>query len=109
MKECWKQINEYEQDYMISNLGNVSTIKFNGFTKKSQSNHYKGYKIVSLWKNGKRKTFYVHRLVADHFVDGKNNIKNQVNHKNFKKSDNKFNNLEWVSSIENTDHSYFMN
>ena len=109
MIEYWKQIKGYEQDYMISNLGKVASIKRRGFNLMFLSDHYKGYKNVCLWKDGIRRTFYVHRLVADHFVEGKNGIKNQVNHKNFKKKDNNYKNLEWVSSDENYDHAYFLN
>ena len=60
-----------------------------------------GYPTVSIAANGKRKKFLVHRLVARAFVDGYQDGLS-VNHKNCIKTDNRPENLEWVSLAENT-------
>ena len=48
----------------------------------------------------KRKDLYIHRIVAEHFIPNPQN-KNYVNHKNCIRTDNRVENLEWVTSKEN--------
>lgn len=62
----------------------------------------KGYLRINL--NGKVK--FVHSVVANNFLIKPEN-KSQVNHKNGKKTDNRVENLEWVSNQENRDHAVF--
>ena len=64
-----------------------------------------GYHRLSLSKRGKIKSLFVHRLVAGAYVD---NLKNKpfINHIDGDKQNNKVDNLEWVTSHENTVHSY---
>lgn len=109
--EIWKDIKGYEGLYQISNLGNVKSVKrrikysngtivsypekiLKGFISTS------GYKAVDLYENKKKKKFYIHRLVAEAFVDNPLN-KPEVNHINENKLDNRFENLEWCTSSEN--------
>ena len=63
-----------------------------------------GYKYIDLCKNGKIRRFLVHRLVA---LNLKPNLENkeQVNHINGIKTDNRICNLEWVTRSENQLHS----
>lgn len=103
MEEYWKQITGYEQDYMISNLGKVASIK-KGFHLIKLGKHYKGYVTAQLWKDGKRKLQYTHRLVAKEFVYNPDN-KPQVNHIDCKRENNNYKNLEWVTSYENYNHA----
>lgn len=103
MDEYWKQIPGYEQDYMISSYGNVASIK-NGFHLIRLRKHYKGYLTAQLWKDGKRKIFYSHRLVATSFIDNPRK-KPEVNHIDCKRDNNFYKNLEWVTSYENYDHA----
>lgn len=63
-----------------------------------------GYRYVSLSKEGKSRSFYVHRLVSQHFILPIKN-KPQVNHKNGIKTDNRVANLEWCSDRENKKHA----
>ena len=64
----------------------------------------KGYSYTSLMSNGKMKGFQVHRLVAKAFI-GFSRL--TVNHKNGIKHDNRVENLEYVTSKENSRHAYW--
>lgn len=61
-----------------------------------------GYQLITLYK---RKTYSVHRLVAEAFVENPEN-KPEVNHKDSDRANNEANNLEWVTKSENIQHSY---
>jgi hypothetical protein len=74
-------------------------VYLNGKEKK-QSNHSAGYKVV--WLNGKVQ--YVHRLVAEKYIDNPNNLPT-VNHKNGIKNDNRVENLEWTTKRNNCEHA----
>lgn len=93
--------------YKISNMGKVINIKRSKILKPEITKN--GYLRVKLFKNGKMKNFFVHRLVAEYFI--KTNIINhelkyfQVNHKDGNKLNNNYKNLEWCSAKENTIHS----
>lgn len=64
-----------------------------------------GYKQVNLVDdNGKERKKYVHRLVADVFIENNNNLP-EVNHIDGDKANNSISNLEWVSRSENVRHS----
>lgn len=63
-----------------------------------------GYYYVNLRQEGKTKLAYAHRIIAETFVDNHEN-KEQVNHINGNKQDNRIENLEWVTPQENAQHS----
>lgn len=65
-----------------------------------QSLHTKGYKTVSLTKDGKTKTVFVHRIVAEAFIDNPSNLP-FVNHKDEDKTNNFLENLEWCTPSYN--------
>lgn len=104
--EEWRNIEGYD-DYQVSNLGRVKrldVIDSLGHLRKERilksGKDTKGYLRVSLWKNGKGKTFKVHRLVAQAFIDNPYNLP-QVNHKDENPSNNRVENLEWCDAKYN--------
>lgn len=118
MQEIWKPIKGYEGLYEVSNLERVKSLymfRYN-INKKvvekirrnkilTQRIHKTGYKITSLSKDGKRKQFYTHRLVAEAFIP---NIENKpfINHKNCNVQDNSISNLEWCTQKENMQYAW---
>jgi len=115
--ENWKDIIGYEGLYMVSDLGNIKTLKREYFTGEYYSKRVihehllvpaldqKGYLRIGLSKNSKNTTHKVHRIVAIAFIENKSN-KPQVNHKNGIKSDNRALNLEWADNSDNQIHAF---
>lgn len=114
--EVWKDIRGYEKYYQISNLGRVRSldriikdeknnrtfnIKGKIITPTDNGN---GYLIIGLRKNGKRKNKYIHRLVAEAFLD-KCDGQEYINHIDFNKKNNNISNLEWCTQKENINYS----
>ena len=64
-----------------------------------------GYLRVRLQINKKSKTYMVHRLIAYTFLPKKDIENMQINHKNAIKSDNRVENLEWVTPKDNMRHA----
>lgn len=102
-REIFKDIKGYETDYMITSFGRVYSKITNRFLRTSK--HKCGYLKASLSKDGKTRTFLVHRLVASNFLDNPDNLP-EVNHKDGNKENNHIDNLEWVSTSVNTKHAY---
>lgn len=118
-KEIWKDIKNYEGFYQVSNLGRIRSldriiIKKNKYGDISEF-HWQGqimtpcknespYYVIHLKKNNMRKRFYIHRLVAEAFIENIYN-KNVVNHIDHNKHNNTVENLEWVTTKENVNHS----
>lgn len=81
------------------NSGNGGFVYHNGKFLKLKPKHG-GYLDVILRKNKKVYKFSVHRLVAQAFIPEKDLTK-QVHHKNGDPSDNRVENLEWLTQSEN--------
>lgn len=99
--EIWKDIKGYEGLYMISDQGRVYSIRSNIYLAQSETQD--GYLKVKLCRNGQRKTEYIHRLVARHFIDNPKNLP-QVNHKDENRQNNNSSNLEWVTAKDNNNY-----
>jgi hypothetical protein len=95
-KEIWKQKIIEGRNYYISNYGNVKTDR--GLIKPYSDRD--GY--LRFGVNGK--TFGVHRLVAELFISDED-LSLEVNHKDFDRSNNYVENLEWVTHTENVRYS----
>lgn len=100
-KEIWKDIEEYEKLYQVSNLGNIKSLIKNKILKPNITRT--GYLYVNLYKNGIPKHYYIHRLVAKNHLINPNNY-TQINHKSEIKSDNRVENLEWCSNNYNMNY-----
>lgn len=114
-EEVWKSISGYEGIYEVSSLGRIRSldrivVDYRGIKKNVSGKVLKpgltnkGYCIVSLNAVDKRRTFTVHRLVANEFIPNPDN-KPQVNHINGIKEDNCISNLEWLTNEENMQHA----
>ena len=102
----WKKVCGYDGDYLVNERGEVKSFKrdrVNGILMKTYLNK-RGYQVVKLTDNkGISKTVFVHRLVAQAFIDNPHN-KKEVNHIDECKANNHVTNLEWVTAKENSNH-----
>ena len=106
MIEIFKDIKDYEGLYQVSNFGNVLSLNYNRSGKpKLLKPHIEGggYSFVHLCKDGKRKMFKIHRLVAETFLENPDNLP-QVNHKDEDKTNNRVDNLEWCDNKYNCNY-----
>jgi len=99
--EEWKKINGY--DYFVSDMGRIKNAKGKLKTPQLNKGKKKYYHRIALWNGGVATRFYVHRLVAQYFVDGYD-PKKEVNHIDGNPINNIKENLEWVNHSENVSH-----
>lgn len=85
-------------DYAVDIYGKVYSYK-KGFNQLKASLDGQGYAVVKLFRNGRSKTFTVHRLVALCYVPNPKN-KPYVVHKNLERTDNRASNLLWANAFE---------
>ncbi len=116
MLEIWKNIPDYEGLYVINNYGIVKSLKTNKI--KTPFLRPNGYYEITLWKNGKKKNWLVHRLVAKTFNISKSNFKYmqnedithtimdelEINHIDENKLNNFADNLEWCTPKYNCNY-----
>lgn len=117
-KEKWKPVIDFEELYEVSNLGRIKsvsrTVERSGKTGNLSVNELiregyvtpKGYIRIQLSKSGKPHNLLMHILVARAWLGEKPEENYQINHKNGIKSDNRAENLEWVTPSENLIHAY---
>ena len=100
--EIWKEINienENTSNYYVSSLGRFKNTK--GVIMQNYKPHHSGY----IYLRVNKKKYALHRLVALTFIQNQEN-KPFVNHIDGNKINNSSNNLEWVTSAENSLHSH---
>lgn len=112
--EIWNPIEGYEGLYEVSNQGRIKSIARtiickNGILKSIKErivkpcNYTNGYQFVPLSKDGIVKAHSIHRLVISAFMGYS---KFEVNHKDGNKTNNRLDNLEYVTHSENMKHSF---
>ena len=119
MTEVWKDIKGYEGLYQVSSTGRVRRLA--GVVVREQHGkadavqpirerilksaiRYDGYELVTLCKDGKTKSFLVHKLVANAFISNPNDY-NVINHIDEDKTHNSVDNLEWCTSLYNNTYN----
>jgi len=113
--EIWKDIFGYEGLYQISTLGNVKRLTREYYNRGSKRTTilpelimkkkitHQGYEEITLYKDKKTKGWSIHRLVAITFIENPNSLE-CVNHINSNRQDNRKENLEWLSRLDNVRH-----
>lgn len=105
--EIWKiQTIEFKSNgLLVSNYGNV---KMSNFKDRKWGDNGNEYKLVNISELGTKrcKKFYIHRLVAQHFLPKPPEHQTQVNHIDGNKENNCVSNLEWICPKENIKHSH---
>lgn len=117
-REIWCIIPEWENKYMVSNLGRVKSLsrKVSYLSKKGNSVSYtlkemmlsqcncEGYLMVRFYNDAVERKWFVHILVARIFIENTNNDP-QVNHKDGDRKNNVVTNLEWTTPLGNSKHA----
>jgi len=95
------EIAGYE-NYLIYSDGKVYNQKYKRYLKHLTDTP--GYKYVNLYKDGEPKAFKIHRLVAIHYIPNPEN-KPEVDHRYRDRTDNRVENLRWVTPSENSQNT----
>lgn len=99
--EIWKDIPEYEGLYKISSLGRISSSYSRKILSPTISGHKgKDYYAITLVKNGIKKRFHIHKLVAISFIPNPDNLP-CIDHINTDRYDNRVENLKWCTFSQN--------
>lgn len=110
MIEEWRPIEGYEGLYEVSNTGQVRSLdKYDSMNRFLRGRILRlftdglGYLRAQLYSNSKRKSFLVHRLVAQAFIQNPDNLP-QVNHRDENPSNDNVDNLEWCDGKYNVNY-----
>ena len=115
--EIWKDVNGFEGIYQVSNMGRVKSLIRKRADKRGRVIHYKekilkqhpnskGYMRICLKGGEKTEVWFVHRLVAVHFVENPKPKKFRiVNHLDSDYLNNRADNLEWTDAVGNVRHA----
>lgn len=102
MIEEWKQWPG-DSDIYVSSTGVIMSKKRGNWKRLKGSKNNRGYSIVGVGHSNPK---YVHRLVAETFLDPPKDGQTQVNHLDGDKSNNNVENLEWCTPSENDRHAF---
>ena len=100
--EIWIQVLEHP-NYEVNQFGQIRHKKRKQILKPRSNNG--GYQYVNFKVKGKNTNFAVHRIVANAFIQNPNGY-TEVNHKDYDRTNNCVENLEWVNSSQNKQHAY---
>lgn len=111
MVEIWKDIQNYEGMYQVSNLGRIKSLsRYDALGRHVNEKILtpiekpkKQYLIIGLKKDGKREWFHIHRLVGIHFIPNQLKLP-EINHKDWDRKNNNVCNLEWCTREYNCKH-----
>ena len=110
MEEEFRWIKGFEGKYKVSNLGRFLMVEQTDsmgrkLPQKIKSTHkgVGGYSVVMLRKDGKKKMYLAHRLVAEAFIPNPYN-KKYIDHIDGSRNNNNVNNLRWVTAKENSNN-----
>lgn len=100
-----RQVTDHPNHY-VDREGRVYVYREGRYVQLKPFPNGRGYLQVSLWDADRFKNvnFLVHRLVAAAYIPNPDAL-SQVNHKNFDKVDNRVDNLEWCTDVQNTQHA----
>lgn len=115
--EKWRAVPGFESTYEVSDAGRVRRLA--GYVRSLRSTSgfrrvrarvlsqaiVRGYNVVGLCHQGKMKSLKVHLLVMSAFR-GQKPAGHDVNHRNGSKSNNRLENLEYVTRAANNQHAY---
>lgn len=96
-----KDVKGYEGLYAVTSCGKVWSYRNECFLKHRAATN--GYLLVDLHKDGKRKTYSLHRLVAMAYIPNPENLP-QINHRDENKANNCLQNLEWCDASYNNNY-----
>ena len=109
-EEIWRPIEGYEGLYEVSSYGKVRSLdKYDSMNRFLRGRILRlftdglGYLRAQLYSNSKRKSFLVHRLVAQAFLPNPDNLP-QVNHIDENPSNDNVDNLEWCDGKYNVNY-----
>lgn len=95
----WKPIKDFE-NYEVSDAGEIRNVKFNRLLTPSPGAG--GYMRVQLRRDKQSYQRYIHRLVAEAFLEGEG----EVNHLDGNRANNNVSNLEWTTHAKNVQHAF---
>lgn len=104
--EIWKDICGFEGLYKISSYGRIKSLHYYGGNRVKILKPVKdsdGYLTIGIWKDKKRYSKKMHRLVAEAFIPNPENFP-QINHKDEDRENNHVENLEWCTNKYNVNY-----
>lgn len=103
--EQWRDIDGYDGMYQVSDLGRVRSLKYGKVRVLRPGKTKYGYLRVDLYRNGKHNHSFVHRLVAQAFIENDDDSKTVINHIDECKQNNRVDNLEYCTQQYNVTYN----